>query len=102
MIEIMLDISADIDVPIEHVSIGRTYASAGHGPDPVAAAQIKIHSGTRVPSDAFAKVRYRDSWYWISDGDLLSKRSLTLLLLFFSLAETGVVPAAPVLTIPVQ
>jgi len=31
-----------------------------------------------------------------------SKRSLTFLLLFFSLAETGVVPEAPVLTIPVQ
>ena len=45
---------------------------------------------------------YRGSWYWISDTDLSSKRSLTFLLLFFSLAETGVTPEGPVLTIPVQ
>jgi hypothetical protein len=31
-----------------------------------------------------------------------SKTSLTFLLLFFSLAETGIVPEAPVLTIPIQ
>jgi hypothetical protein len=49
-----------------------------------------------------AAVLYRGVWYWISDHDIHSKRSLTFLLLFFSLAETGVVPDSPVLTIPVQ
>ena len=63
---------------------------------------VAIHSGATPPGDAFTAVRYRGSWYWIYDHDFMSKRSLTFLLLFLSLAETGVVPEAPVLTIPVQ
>lgn len=102
MIEMMIEMSADIVVPLQHVSNGRTYANTVDGSTPSDAAPVKIYSGASAPSDAFAKVRYRDTWYWVSDSDFLSKRSLTLMLLFFSLAETGVVPSAPVLTIPVQ
>jgi hypothetical protein len=104
MIQIMQAISSDIEVPAEDVSDGRTYANAAVGPDasPFDLPQIAIHSGPIPPGDAFTAVNYRGSWYWISDHDLKSKASLTFLLLFFALAETGVVPEAPVLTIPVQ
>lgn len=104
MLEIMADLSADIEVPAEHVSEGRTYGTA----EPLANASpydppyVRIHSGATPPGDAFTAVHYRGTWYWISDNDMASKRALTFLLLFFSLAETGVVPEAPVLTIPVQ
>jgi hypothetical protein len=104
MMEVMVWLSADIEVPAEHVSDGRTLASAEL---PTNASRfdrprVAIHSGMTPPGDAFAAVTYRGTWYWISDQDFGSKRSLTFLLLFFSLAETGVVPEAPVLTIPVQ
>jgi hypothetical protein len=104
MIEIMQELSADINVPAESVASGRTYPSAVV---PVDASQhdqprVRIDSGPAPPDDAFAAVLYRGVWYWISDHDIHSKRSLTFLLLFFSLAETGVVPDSPVLTIPVQ
>ena len=104
MIEVMNEMSADIEVPAGDVSSGRTYATAEVAPDasPYDQPRVKIHSGPTPPGDAFTAVRYRDTWYWISDQDFSSKRSLTFLLLFFSLAETGVVPEAPVLTIPVQ
>jgi hypothetical protein len=104
MIEIMSELSSDIEVPAEDASDGRTYAT----PEPPANAspydqpRVRIHSGSSPPGDAFTSARYRDHWYWVSDQDFDSKRSLTFLLLFFSLAETGVVPEAPVLTIPVQ
>ncbi len=104
MIEIMNEFSADIDVPAEHVAKGRTYATAqptGRG-SPLDKPQVNIHSGPNPPGGAFAAVNYRNTWYWISDGDISTKRSITFLLLFFSLAETGVTPEAPVLTIPVQ
>ncbi len=104
MIEVMNEMSADIEVPAGDVSSGRTYATVELGPSasPYDLPRVRIHSGTTPPSDAFTAVRYRDTWYWISDQDFTSKRSLTFLLLFFSLAETGVVPEGPLLTIPVQ
>ena len=104
MIEVMNEMSADIEVPAGDVSSGRTYATAEPTADasPYDQPRVRIHSGAAPPADAFTAVRYRDTWYWVSDQDFTSKRSLTFLLLFFSLAETGAVPEAPVLTIPVQ
>jgi hypothetical protein len=104
MLEVMQQIAAEIEVPADDISARRTYANATGGSDLGSRdlRQLTIHSGATAPGDAFASVFYRGNWYWVSDHDLTSKRALTLLLLFFSLAETGVVPAAPVLTLPVQ
>lgn len=104
MIEIMQELSADIDVPAKDVANGRTYATATAPtqPAPYDLPRVHIESGPTPPASPFTAVSYRGSWYWVSDQDMRSKRSLTFLLLFFSLAETGVVPEAPVLTIPVQ
>ncbi len=104
MIEIMNEIAADLEAPAEDVSNGRTYANAEARAEASSfdLPQIRIQSGAVPPSDSFTAVRYRGSSYWISDHDFASKRALTFLLLFFSLAETGAAPEAPVLTIPVQ
>lgn len=104
MLEIMQEFSADIEVPSDDVAKGRTYMTAEHDSDasPYDKPRVRILSGATPPPDAFTTVFYRNTWYWVSDRDFASKRSLTFLLLFFSLAETGVVPEAPVLTIPVQ
>jgi hypothetical protein len=104
MIEIMQELSADIEVPAEDVSEGRTYGTTEPpaGATPADLPRVKIHSSATPPADAFTAVQYRGTWYWISDKDFNSKRSLTFLLLFFSLAETGAAPEVPVLTIPVQ
>jgi hypothetical protein len=104
MIEIMQELAADIDVPAQDVSKGRTYATSEvtAGAFPYHLPRVNIHSGPTPPGDAFMAAHYRDTWYWIADDDFGSKRSLTFLLLFFSLAETGAAPEAPVLTIPVQ
>jgi len=104
MLEIMQEFSADIEVPDDDATEGRTYKTAQHADDasPYDKPRVRILSGPTPPHNAFTAVYYRETWYWISDADFSSKRSLTFLLLFFSLAETGVVPEAPVLTIPVQ
>jgi hypothetical protein len=47
-------------------------------------------------------VRYRDSWFWIDNGDLLSKRFLTVVMFLFTLADTGSPEKLPLITIPAQ
>jgi hypothetical protein len=102
MAEILLELAAGIEVPPEHVAQGRTsmatrLESAENARDrPL----VRIRSSASAPAGPYAAVRYHDTWYWIEDGDLASKRIFSFLMIFFSLAETGVTPQAPVLTIP--
>ena len=50
---------------------------------------IRVHSGAERPGDEFVAVSYRGTWYWVADTDLRSKRMFTILVLLFSLVETG-------------
>ena len=63
---------------------------------------VRIHSGKDKPTDAFAAVHYRDYWFWVDDGDLQTKRALTAVMFFFTLADTGVSEKLPLITIPAQ
>jgi len=63
---------------------------------------VRIHSGKDKPAHAFAVVHYRDYWFWIDDGDLQTKRALTAVMFFFTLAETGDTGKLPLITIPAQ
>jgi hypothetical protein len=98
MMEIMLNLGAGVELPPEHVGSGR--ALPGRPADSKAAVLVRIHSGPAAPSDTYAAVQFKDYWYWIDDTDAASKRTFTLLMLLFSLAETGQPAAAPVVTVP--
>lgn len=102
MLAILLEIANGIEVPTEHVAKGLTPMAAriADAPDPHDRPLVRILSGSSPPSDAFVSVRYRDAQYWIDNSDFASKRIFTFLMMFFSLAETGTAPQAPVLTIP--
>jgi hypothetical protein len=63
---------------------------------------VRILSGTEKPADAFAAVHYRGHWFWIADGDWKTKRALTAVMFFFTLAETGSSDKLPLITIPAQ
>lgn len=101
MLEILIEFADGIDVPAEHISSGRTYPgtlqrlSEVGDSTPLAA----IHSGPQRPDQAYAEVRYKDTWYWIEDTDVRSKRAFSFMMMFFSLAETGTTPQMPVITV---
>ena len=63
---------------------------------------VRIHSGKDKPADAFAAVHYRDYWFWVDDGDWQTKRALTAIMFFFTLADTGASEKLPLITIPAQ
>ena len=102
MMEMLVEFSAGIEVPRQHLLEGR----ARTAPENVAQASpsqaplARIHSGSEPPRDAYVAVRYRNYWFWIDDRDIESKRAFMFLRVFSSIAETGVVPQSPVITIP--
>ena len=97
VIEVLGDLSFDVDVPPEHEKDGRV------GPPLAVAVQrksgFKVFSGTNRPSDAFAVVRYEDHWFWIDDRDFESKRALSFMMVLLALSETGAGLAPPALTL---
>ena len=63
---------------------------------------LRIQSQAEQPADAFARVYYRDHWFYIGDSDLNSKSTFNLLTYVFSLQASGGVGASPLLTVPVR
>jgi hypothetical protein len=104
MLEILIELASGIEVPADHVDQRRTMASGrvATAEDPRDRPLVRIMSGSNPPAGAFVVVSYRNTWYWIDDNDINSKRIFSTLMLFFSLAETGVTPQAPALTVPVN
>jgi hypothetical protein len=97
ILEILTDLSFDIQVPPVHEQEGRV------GPPLPAEVQrpssFKVQSGTSRPGDAFAAVRYQGYWFWIDDRDFPSKRAMSFMLVLTALAETGSAVAPPAITI---
>jgi hypothetical protein len=101
--EIMAELSVGVEVPSEDLADGRAAPIAQMPSGDVRRMPLlRIRSGTEAPPDAFAAVRYRRSWFWVDDRDLSSKRVFMFLRMFASLAETGVVPQAAIVTIPAR
>lgn len=102
VLEITIDLASFIEVPAEHVEqqrVGATMALEMIDGKPMAA-PIRIQGGASAPGDAFARIKYRDSWYWIDDRDLRSKSVFSFMMFIFSLTETEGREGAPIVTIP--
>jgi hypothetical protein len=102
--EILTELAAGVEVPERDLAEGR--ATPIPHPDAAVGSRgtlvMRIPSGGEPPADAHVAVRYRDRWFWIDDRDLDSKRLMMFLMVFSSLAETGVAPQTPLITIPAR
>jgi hypothetical protein len=63
---------------------------------------VTIRSGPDKPAAAFAAVRYRGHWFWVDDADWQTKRALSAVVFFFTLAEVPGPDRTPLITIPAQ
>jgi len=62
----------------------------------------RIRSGPTPPATSYVTVQYRGNWFWVDDSDWLTKRALTAVMFFFTLADTGSPDKLPLITIPAQ
>jgi len=102
MLEIMLEFAAAVQVPEEDVTEGRAALGVVSGQDktPWSGPPMRVRVGDNAPKNAFVAVPYGRRWYWIADTDIESKSTFAVVMLLFSIAETGTKGAAPVVTIP--
>jgi hypothetical protein len=104
IMDIIIQMSSQIDVPPQHVADKRTYATApeiGQGEGQVQPF-IRVLASKEKPDDAFVSIRNRDYWFWVDDRDRASKARFTFLMVLFSLVETGQATQAPLVTIPIN
>jgi len=100
MLQIIIKLATQIDVPPEHAADGRTVPSTQIGSEGGRQKLVRITSSTEEPENAFVAVRYRDHWYSIDDRDFKSKSVFTFVMILFSLTESGDNARLPVITIP--
>jgi hypothetical protein len=102
MLQIMQEFAAMVRVPASDVADGRAapglVASSAEGPQ--SAPAMRVLAGDAAPKDAYVAVQYDGRWFWIADNDIQSKATFGVVILLFSIADTGVKGSAPVVTIP--
>jgi hypothetical protein len=104
MLEIMLEYAATVQVPDSDLAEGRASPGAvsSRPEEPRSGPPMRIQVGETPPKDAYVAAEYNHRWYWIADTDIQSKTTFGIVMLLFSISETGIKGAAPVITIPAQ
>ncbi len=104
IMDIIIELASQIDVPAEQAAEGRTYATSpdiGEGTAQVPPL-IRVRCSKEKPSDSFVAVNNRNYWFWIDDRDRQSKTIFTFLMILLSLVETGPAPQGPAVTVPIS
>jgi hypothetical protein len=102
MLQIMMAFASYMEVPEEHLKNHSAPPASGPAGNETVKQPVRIHSTKEKPAKAFAAVHYRDHWFWIDDTDWQTKRALTAVMFFFTLAESGSSEKLPLITIPAQ
>jgi hypothetical protein len=97
MLMIMLEFAAVIQVPTSDVVQGKATAGLSESPS---APPLRVFVTDAQPRNAHVAVQYDNRWFWIANNDIQSKYTFAIIMLLFSIADTGVRGAAPVVTIP--
>ena len=101
MLQIMQAFASHVEVPAAHLEDHSAWPSLQSATD-TGRQQVQIQSGKEKPGSVFAAARYRDYWFWVDNGDLQSKRALTVVMFFFTLSEGERDEKLPLVTIPAQ
>jgi len=102
MLQILQALASYVDVPEAHRKEQAAMPASEESVAEDRQESIRIHSGKTKPVAGYAAVQYRGHWFWIENDDWRTKRALTAVIFFFTLAETGGSERLPLVTIPAQ
>lgn len=103
LLHIMNLMAAHVDVPPQDIAEGRATVGFTADSNPTSKQlAVRIHHAQSKPADAHVAVDYHGHWFWIDDRDLPTKRAFAMIMLLFTLADTGTADALPLITIPAQ
>jgi hypothetical protein len=102
MLQIMGAFATYLDAPEEHLKDHSAVPAFEHAPTETRQDPVRIRSGKEKPDAAYAAVHYRDYWFWIDNGDFMTKRAMTAVMFFFTLSGSGGTEQLPLITIPAQ
>ena len=97
ILDIMINLAWQVDVPQEHVDEGRTrptFVDTGLG-GPL----FKVHYAEEKPEDAYVAIQNRGYWFYIDDRDMNTKRTFGVLQILLSLTDSGEGARGPVVSI---
>ena len=102
MLLIMFEFAAVVQVPESDAAQGKAAPGlvATQAGQPQSGRTMRILTGTAPPEHAYVAVQYDNRWFWIADTDIQSKTTFEIVILLFSIADTGVKGSAPIVTIP--
>jgi hypothetical protein len=102
MLQIMTAFASYLEAPDEHLKDHTVMPAFEDVSTDGSQQATRIRSGKDKPESTFAAVHYRDYWFWIDDSDWHTKRAMTAIMFFFTLADTGSNDKLPLITIPAQ
>ncbi|MBU4371271.1 MAG: hypothetical protein KKH02_12440 [Proteobacteria bacterium] len=103
MMHLLSFLAARVEVPEEDIREGRASPGVREAKGITDNnGRFGIKCSDSKPQDAFVSVAYRNRWFWVDDRDLESKRAISLIMLIFTLTDTGKQESLPQITIPAQ
>jgi len=98
MMEVLYFASTSVEVPPEQLAQGEVRMN----PQQIDSDWLVIHSSSSVPANAWMKIKFHNTWFYIADNDLNSRSSFSLLDAMFASVVGNVPGAKPLLTLPVR
>ncbi len=101
MLQIMQEFAAVVQVPKSDIAAGKAAPGLADAQElEMGGPPLRVLVTDAPPQGAYAAVQYDKRWFWIADNDIQSKYTFGIIMLLFSIADTGVKGAAPIVTIP--
>ena len=97
ILDIMVDLARQVDVPQQHIDEGRTrptFVDTGRG-----GSLFRVHYSEDEPEDSYVAIQNRGYWFYIDDRDMITKRTFGVLQILLSLTDAGETARGPVVSI---